>query len=73
MWIRSEIVRMNMLGKQGVGNMAMVIRYQADQNIAALESRAAHVQCNAAFSSNIITNQSKSNIDQCIDACKKIR
>jgi hypothetical protein len=77
-WIRSEIARQQ--GLAGVGaTMAttplMAAAYQAvaQRNIAALEARAANLQCTAEFSNAptaapVATRQS---LDQCFTRCQQ--
>jgi hypothetical protein len=76
-WIRSEIARQQ--GLAGVGatmatNPLMAAAYQAmaQRNVAALESRAANIQCTAAFSNAPaaapVNGQS---FDQCFARCQQ--
>jgi hypothetical protein len=74
-WIRSEIARQQ--GLAGVGasiatSPLMAAAYQATarRNIAALESRAANIQCSAAFSNAPVTN-SQPNFEQCFSRCQQ--
>jgi divalent metal cation (Fe/Co/Zn/Cd) transporter len=72
-WVRSEIARMRSVRAQAAtSNLAAYFQATADQNIAALESHAAKLRCNAAFSS-VSPNEAPINtstIEQCISACK---
>jgi hypothetical protein len=77
-WIRSEIARQRGLAGAGAAmatNMMTVAAFQAvaQQNIAALESRAANIQCTAAFSSASNNTPATSNqaFDQCFERCQK--
>jgi hypothetical protein len=74
-WIRSEIARQQ--GLAGVGSSIattplMAAAYQAavQQNVAALESRAASIQCTAAFSS--APAPSSQSFDQCFARCQQL-
>ena len=70
-WIRGEMARQRSLAQVG-GAMAtspmMAMAYQAaaGKNLAALETRAANIGCNAAFSS---TPQQADSFDQCFARC----
>jgi hypothetical protein len=73
-WIRSEIARQQSLAGAGASiatTPLMAVAYQAlaRQNIAALESRAATVQCTAAFSS--APAPSGQSFDQCFARCQQ--
>lgn len=72
-WIRSEIARMNAIKRQSTASQfAVYFGAQADQNIAALESRAANIGCYQSFSPRtgaVSPKPEKSLIQQCIDAC----
>jgi hypothetical protein len=74
-WIRSEMARQQSLA--GVGTsiattplMAAAYQAAARQNIAALESRAANVQCTAAF--NSAQPQSGQSFNQCFSRCQQL-
>lgn len=74
-WIRSEVARQQ--GLAGVGAsiatsplMAALYQAAARRNIAALESRAANIQCSAAFSNAPVTN-SQQNFEQCFARCQQ--
>lgn len=74
-WIRSEMARQQ--GLAGVGTsiatsslMAAAYQAAARRNIAALESRAAIIQCSAAFSNAPVTN-SEPNFEQCFSRCQE--
>lgn len=80
-WIRSEIARQQSLAQYGTSMATtpmMVMAYQAAarNNIAALESHASNVQCQAAFSSVVQTpiQGSKNNFgfDECFARCQKL-
>lgn len=69
-WIRSEIARMQSVSAYATTSpYALAFQAKARKNIAALESRAANIGCNAAFSS-VVNADNKSSIDECIEACK---
>jgi hypothetical protein len=76
-WIRSEMARQR--GLAGVGaTMAttpfMAAAYQAvaQRNVAALESRAANIQCTAAFSNAPVAAPTTGpSFDQCFARCKQ--
>lgn len=81
-WIRSEISRQENL-RQMAGSMGMapimVLASQtaAQNNVAALESRAADVQCNAAFSKAPEPAQSpippaRQTFNQCFASCQQL-
>ena len=71
-WVRSEIARMRSVRAQAAtSNLAAYFQATADQNIAALQSRAANLKCNAAFSTVVPNSVNQpSGIEQCISACK---
>lgn len=71
-WVRSEIARMRSVRAQAAtSNLAAYFQATADQNIAALQSRAASLKCNAAFSAVVPNSANQpSGIEQCIAACK---
>ena len=80
-WIRSEIARQQSLAQYGASMatspmMAMAYQAKARNNIAALESRASNVQCQAAFSSvaQSPTQGTKNNLnfDECFARCQKL-
>lgn len=86
-WIRSEIARQQSLAQYGTSMatspmMAMAYQAATRNNIAALESRASNVECQAAFSSVLQSPTSsdaqhsgaKNNLDfdQCFSRCKKL-
>ena len=52
------------------GQYAMVFQAMARNNIAGLESRAANVGCTAAFSSQSLSTNVVSPIQQCVTTCK---
>lgn len=70
LWLRGEIARMQSLPSLASAQNKNMFTIIASGNVATLEARAAKIGCRAAFSSqgNQFTN-SKSKIDQCIDAC----
>ena len=76
-WIRSEIARQQ--GLAGVGAtmattplMAAAYQAMAQRNIAALEARAANVQCTAAFSNApTAAPATKQSFDQCFARCQQ--
>jgi len=78
-YIRSEIARQNGLAGYGATiaaspAQASLYRALAQQNIAALESRAANMNCRAAFSPGITEPremQAAPKIRECISACKE--
>lgn len=70
-WIRSETARMHSLSiASNNSQFALAFQAKARRNIAALESRAAIIGCRGAFSSQSNQESHKSNIQECIDACK---
>jgi hypothetical protein len=73
-WIRSEVARqegeMGILASMSLRLAAAYRQVEVRQNIAALESRAANIQCSAAFSDNPITN-SEPNFEQCFSRCQQ--
>ncbi|WP_162085238.1 hypothetical protein [Sulfuriferula nivalis] len=74
-WIRSEIARQDVLGttlasQQTSPFMVMAFKTRSQQNIAALESRAANIQCNAAFS-NVVIAPTQTTFDQCFSKCQQ--
>jgi hypothetical protein len=74
-WIRSEIARQQGLAGYGASiatSLQMAALYQAvaQRNIAALQSRAANIQCTASFS-NAPAVSSKLNFDQCFSRCQQ--
>lgn len=78
-WIRSEIARQQGLAGYGVSlastpQQAVLYRAIAQQNIAALESRAANVRCYAAFSNApapTLERAGSVDFDQCFARCQK--
>ena len=83
-YIRGEIARMKTLYRQGetqdkrpapkgmyVANFGSLFMEIATKNIATLESRAAQIQCGAAFSSVVSSSNGGSSIHECIEACKE--
>ena len=69
-WVRSEIARMNSASAASVNSdFATYFQAVARSNIAALEGRAANLNCTAAFSSKGAVQPQDSLIQQCIDAC----
>ncbi len=83
-WVRSEIARQENLAQMGGAVatspfMAMAMQAAARNNVAALESRAADVQCNAAFSNapapaaeTPAPTSSSMNFDQCFARCQEV-
>jgi hypothetical protein len=78
-FLRSEIARQETLGQVG-GTMAttplmtVAVQAKARNNIATLESRAAEVQCTAAFSNVPVSSapvSTKPNFDECFSHCRK--
>jgi len=74
-WIRSEIARQQGLAGYGASiatspQMAALYQAAAQRNVAALHSRAANIQCTAAFS-NAPAVSSKLNFDQCFSQCQQ--
>ena len=73
--IRTEIVNQQAIGDaaQTMTTMPMVFRLMTNQNVAALESRAAIIGCQTAFSTHstqVIQEESTGQkIQQCIDVC----
>jgi len=75
-WIRAEMVRQQnilALARTTLTNPLAVLQVQvvAQQNVAALESRAANIQCSAAFSSAAVPNSPSSSFDQCFARCQQ--
>ena len=69
-WIRSEIARMHSVSAASANSQyALYFQATARNNIAALEGRAANLNCTAAFSSKEIATPQDSRIQQCINAC----
>lgn len=76
-WIRSEIARQQ--GLAGVGAtmattplMAAAYQAMAQRNIAALEARAANVQCTASFSNApVAVPATRPSFDQCFARCQQ--
>ena len=76
-WIRSEIARQQ--GLAGVGAtmattplMAAAYQAMAQRNIAALEARAANVQCTASFSNApVAVPVTRPSFDQCFARCQQ--
>jgi hypothetical protein len=79
-WVRGEIARQEnlaqMAGSMGMAPMmAMASQAAARNHIAALESRAADIQCNAAFSSapaESMPAPASSTFDQCFAHCQAV-
>jgi hypothetical protein len=74
-WIRGEIARQQSIGaiapmQASSPMMGMVFRAKAQQNVAALESRAANIQCNAAFS-NAPATTTPTSFESCFARCKQ--
>src|ERR1035437_4329163 len=76
-WVRSEIARQQGLAVAGFTSgtslhMSAMNRLSAQENIAALESRAANVQCNAAFSKvPTASSGTRLDFDTCMAKCKQ--
>lgn len=72
--IRSEIARQQSLAQAGgaiatTPMMAIAVQAKVRDNIAALESRAANVQCSASFSNTPVST--KPAFDECFSKCKE--
>jgi hypothetical protein len=76
-WVRSEIARQQGLAAAGFTmatslHMAATNRAVAQENIVALESRAANVQCNAAFSNApAASSGTRLDVDACMAKCQQ--
>ena len=76
-WVRSEIARQQGLAVAGFTretslHMSAMNRLSAQENIVALQSRAANIQCNAAFSKvPAATYSSRLDFDTCMAKCKQ--
>jgi hypothetical protein len=75
-WIRAEIVKQQnvvTVARTTLTNPLAVAQVQvvAQQNVAALESRAANIQCSAAFSNAPVPNSPSSSFDQCFTRCRQ--
>lgn len=76
-WIRNEIARQEGLGsalasQQSSSLMSIAIRTKSQQNIAALDSRAANIRCNAAFSNEATEPATvTTTFDQCFSKCQQ--
>jgi hypothetical protein len=76
-WVRGEIARQTSLAEVGSTTanppmMAMVFQATARNNIAALNSRASNIQCNAAFSNAPAAPSYGQTFDQCFARCQQL-
>jgi len=78
-YIRSEIAKQHGIGDTALSTEgsiylspmeAAAVRAAVRQNVAALESKAADIQCSSAFSNAPVRND-QSNFDQCFSRCKQ--